>query len=344
MVEKLRAGVIGCGFFAQNHLNAWRDLEDVELVAVCDRDEARAKRAAEKFGVQSVFTGAEAMLQSAGLDFVDIATTAETHRPLVELAARYQTHTICQKPFAPSMQDARAMVKACQQAGVRLMVHENFRWQTPMRRVKARLDDIGEVFYGRIYWRSAFDVFANQPYLAEDERFIIYDLGIHLLDLARYFMGEVERLTCLTRRVNPNIKGEDVATFLLKMQSGAACVVEISFASRRETETFPQTLVTLEGSNGSVDLQYDYQMTVVRGSEVTHERAAPAVYAWSTPPLEVVQESVLAIQRHWVECLRANREPDTSGADNLKTLELVFGGYESAASGLPYVVGAAGVG
>ncbi len=333
MTNNLRAGVIGCGFFAQNHLNAWRDIADVDIAAVCDRDEARAKTAAQKFGAQAAFTDAETMLKSADLDFVDVVTTAETHRPMVELAARYRKHVICQKPFAPSMADAQAMVAACQQAGVTLMVHENFRWQTPMLKVKERMKDIGAPFWGRVYWRSAFDVFVNQPYLAEDPRFIIYDLGIHLLDLARFFLGEVERLTCLTKRVNPNIKGEDVATFLLKMVSGATCVVEVSFASKHEADTFPQTLVTIEGSDGSIDLKYDYQLTVRCGDEVSHQRVAPVMFPWSTSPLEVVQESVAAIQQHWVECLRTGREPDTSGADNLKTLALVFGGYESAANG-----------
>jgi predicted dehydrogenase len=333
MANKLRVGVIGCGFFAQNHLNAWHDMEDVEIAAVCDRDEAKAKTAAEKFGAKAMFTDAETMLKSAELDFVDVITTEETHRQMVELGARYRKHVICQKPFAPSMEDARAMVNACQQVGITLMVHENFRWQTPMIKVKERMRDIGQPFWGRIYWRSAFDVFGNQPYLADYPRFIIYDLGIHLLDLARFFMGEVERLTCLTNQVAPKIKGEDVATFLLKMRSGATCMVEVSFASKYETEMFPQTLVTMEGSNGSIDLKYDYDMTVVCGNEVTHERVAPTTPPWGDPLLGVVQESVPAIQRHWVECLRAKREPDTSGVDNLKTLALVFAGYESAASG-----------
>jgi predicted dehydrogenase len=336
----LHGAVIGCGYFAQNHLHGWKEIEDVEIVAVCDLDEAKARQTAGQFSIPLVFTNAEQLLQqSASLDFVDIVTTPESHRALVELAARYGKHTSCQKPLAPSLADARAMVAACQQAGVQFMVFENFRWQTPMLRLKSNLGAIGDVFFGRVYFRSAYDVYTNQPYLAQDERFILYDLGIHLLDLARFFMGEVEQLTCLTQRVNPNIKGEDVATVLLKMRSGATCIVDLSYASQCEVESFPQTFIYLEGSEGSINLSHDYRMTLIQGKQVTHETVAPALYHWSHPPHEAVQESVVAVQRHWLDCLRHNREPDISGSDNLKTLELVFGAYESAASGLPYVTG-----
>lgn len=340
MSHTLRGAVIGCGYFAQNHLHGWREIDGVEIVAVCDIDEVKAQRTAQKFDIQAVFTDAEQLLQqSATLDFVDIVTTPESHRALVELAARYGKHTSCQKPLAPSLADARAMVAACEQAGVRFMVFENFRWQTPMLRVKSHLDVIGDVFFGRVYFRSAYDVYANQPYLAEDERFILYDLGIHLFDLARFFMGEVEHLTCLTQRVNPKIKGEDVATVLMKMHGGATCIVDLSYASQCEVESFPQTFVYLEGTRGSISLGHDYRLTLVQGKQVTHETVAPAIYPWSHPPHEAVQESVVTLQHHWVDCLRHNREPVTSGSDNLKTLELVFGAYESAATGQPYHVG-----
>jgi predicted dehydrogenase len=277
------------------------------------------------------------MLASESLDFVDVVTQPAAHRALVELAARHRVHAICQKPLAPSLEDARAMVAACERAGVRFMVHENFRWQTPMRALKAAAAEIGKLFFARIIWRSAEDVYKNQPYLATDPRFIVQDLGVHLLDLARFYLGEAESLFCLTQRVNPRIRAEDVATILLKMAGGAACVVELSFASRLEEELFPQTLVQLEGEAGSATLGPHYELTVVAGGRTGKRAGAPGRPSWSTPGREAIQESVLAVQRHWIECLAAGREPETSGRDNLRTLELVFGAYESAARGAPYV-------
>lgn len=328
----IKGGLIGCGFFAQNQLHAWKDIEGVEIAAICDRDEARLAATGERFGIARRYTDAAQMLAREELDFVDIATTAPTHRPLVELAAGHRLAVICQKPFAVTMADAQAMVAACAEAGVPLMVHENFRWQTPIQAVRRLVDEgaIGTPFFGRFSFRSGFDVFSRQPYLAEGERFIIEDLGIHILDIARFVMGDASSIACRIQRINQGIKGEDVATMLLS-HAGATSVVDCSYATRLPVDPFPQTLVEVDGDKGSIRLAEGYRLTV-HGPEGTRELdAAPALLPWAQRPWHNIQESVQAIQTHWVDCLRNGREPQTSGRDNLKTLRLVDAAYESAA-------------
>ncbi len=337
-MSNLRGGLIGCGYFARNHLHAWQETSGASIEALCDLDASRAQAYAEEFGIEAVYSDADEMLRDESLDFVDIVTQPDSHRPLVELAARHRVHVICQKPLAPSLEDARAMVEACRAAGVTFMVHENFRWRAPMRAAKEAAAGLGEVFFGRVYWRTAFEVYSRQPYLAEDPRFIIYDVGVHLLDLARFFMGEVEQLYCQIQRVNPKLKGEDVATIVLKMASGATCLVELSYASKLEEELFPQVLVELEAADGSVSLGPDFRLAVVTRDGVTCRTAGPQVFPWASAPNEATQESVVRSQQHWVECLREGREPETSGDDNLRTIELVFGAYDSAETGVPYQV------
>ncbi len=337
-MSTLRGGLVGCGFWAENHLNAWNSIPDVTIAALCDIDVSKAHAYAEQFDIQKTYSAFETMLKSESLDFVDIVTQPDTHRELVELAARNGLDTICQKPFASNYADAEAMVQACRNAGVVLMIHENFRWQRPMRIVKELSAGIGEIFFGRINFRSGFDVFAVQPYLAEDPIFIIYDVGPHLFDLARYFMGEADKLYCQVNRVNPRIKAEDVATIMLRMAGGATCIVDMSYASKMEDDLFPQTLVHLEGSNGSVTLGPHYHITHVQDGETHHQTLTPETLPWGTPPFETIQKSALDIQEHWVECLRDRKQPETSGEDNLRTIEIVFGSYESAKSGLPYKV------
>jgi D-apiose dehydrogenase len=334
----LRLAVIGCGYFARNHLHAWRDLRGEEsapeIAAVCDWDVARAKAIGDEFGVPS-FSDPSAMLRETKLDFVDIAAGPAAHRHLVEMAAAHHLHVICQKPLAPALSDAIAMTTACRNAGVHLMVHENFRWQAPMRAMAAALDEgaLGRPFYGRISFRSGHDVYHDQPYLRHDERFIIADLGVHLLDLARFFMGEVAALHCHTQRVDPTIHGEDVATIMLSMRSGGCCVVEASYASKPLQEYFPQTLVELETSRGSLRLAGDYELSLRSGDQVTQRRVAPSPRPWFKAPGAVVQDSVIAIQRHWLSCLQSGRIPETTANDNLHTLALVDACYRSAASG-----------
>ena len=329
-MTELRGGLIGCGHFAQTHLQAWQTVDGARLAAVCDLDDGRARSAAEAFGIERVHTSAQDMLDAGGLDFVDVVTQPATHAPLVELAAERGVPVICQKPLAPDLPTAERMVAACRSAGVPFMVHENFRWQTPMRAVRDAAEAIGPLFFGRLTFRSGFDVYAAQPYLATDDRFIIYDLGVHLLDLARFFFGEIRRLYAHTQRVNPHIRAEDVATILLETADGATCVVELSYATTPEEELFPQTLVHLEGMNGAVTLGPNYALTVTGPDGVAHRSVPPKSYAWTTPSRAVIESSAVAIQQHWVDCLRDGRTPETSGADNLRTLELVFGAYASA--------------
>lgn len=324
-----RGALIGCGFFAQNHLNAWQLIEDAEIVAVCDRDESRAKAYAEKYGVAKVYTDAATLLETESLDFVDIATQAHTHLELTKLAAGHSVNIICQKPLAPSFEEAQQIVEATK--NVTFMVHENFRWQRPMLELKRAAANLGDLFFGRIQFRSGYNVYKDQPYLATDERFIIYDLGVHLFDLARFFFGEAQSLSCHTQRVNPNIVAEDVATALLKMQSGAHVVVDMSYASNLEQEAFPQTLVTLEGSKGSAKLDIDYKLSITLEGETEHFDASPHSVDETSSPENAIPESVLNIQKHFVNCLENGATPNTSGTDNLRTLELTFGAYHSAA-------------
>jgi D-apiose dehydrogenase len=330
-----RGAVIGCGFFAMNHLNAWRDIAGAEIVAICDPDPTRLAEVGDRFAVPARYADAEELFARERLDFVDIATTAPSHRSLVEQAAAHEVSAICQKPFAPSLADARAMVEACERAGVPLMVHENFRWQTPIRAVRAAIDRnaVGTPFWGRVSFRSAFDVFRGQPYLAGGERFIIEDLGIHLFDVARFLLGEASRVCARTRRVNPAIRGEDVATMLLDHADGAASIVDCSYATRVAEEPFPETLIEIDGDGGTIRLEQGYRLIVVNRRGVVREDVSPCLLPWASRPWHNIQESVLKIERHWIECLRTGREPETSGRDNLKTLALVEAAYRSAATG-----------
>ncbi|WP_062228032.1 Gfo/Idh/MocA family protein [Aureimonas frigidaquae] len=328
----LRGTLVGCGFFAANQMHAWTGIDGVEMVALCDRDEARARDMAARFGVTQVFTDAARMLAEVQPDFVDIATTAPSHRALVELAAEAGTPVICQKPFAPTLADARAMVQACERAGVPLMVHENFRWQSAIRAAASELHSgaIGKPFFGRVTFRSGFDVYAAQPYLAEGARFIIEDLGIHALDVARFLFGDVAMVTARTARINPRIAGEDVATMLLDHDSGVTSIVDCSYATRAAEELFPQALLEIDGADGTIRLDRNYQLTVTNAAGTRSSDVSPQLLPWAERPWHNIQESVARIQEHWVDCLRTGREPETCGRDNVKTLALVEAAYLSA--------------
>ena len=328
----MKVGVIGCGFFAQNHLHAWRDIDGIDVVALCDNDQSNLFATGKEFKIERQFTDAVDLFDYGEFDIVDIATTAPSHRSLVEMAAQNTKHIICQKPFAESITDARAMVSAVEATGKTLMVHENFRWQSAVRAVSEELrkGTIGEPFFGRVSFRSGFDVFSGQPYLAEGERFIIEDLGIHILDIARALLGDVVRISATTRRVNPLIRGEDVATMLLEHAGGASCIVDCSYATRRQVEAFPESIIEVDGDKGTLSLDLGYKMTVQANDQSKTMDMSPPLLPWASKPWHNIQESVRIIQQHFIDCLQKGCEPETSGYDNLQTLSLVEAAYLSA--------------
>ena len=333
----MRGAVIGCGFFAQNHLEAWRDLraDGVELVAVCDLDAAKAKAAAEKFGVSRFHIDPIALLATEKLDFIDIITRMETHKDLALEAIARGVRAIVQKPFAPDWADCVAMVEAAKTAGVPLAVHENFRYQRPMLAIRETLDSgvIGEVTWGRIAFRTGYDVYKTQPYFHREARFAILDTGVHVLDLARFFMGGVEHVSCETQRRNPANIGEDTATMMLRHASGAVGLAETTYEARQLPDPFPQTLVTLEGEKGSIKLHEDFRLIVTSDGRVTERKVNSPLLAWTSEPWHNIQESVLLTQKAIIGAWKEGRDADTSGVDNLETFAAAEAAYASAANG-----------
>jgi D-apiose dehydrogenase len=331
--------MIGTGFFAQNHLHAWAQMPEVELVATCDIDLNKATAAAEQFGGRA-YTDARELFENEELDFVDIATTPPTHRMMVELAAEFGVAAICQKPLAWEMDDARAMVDAMAAAELPFMVHENFRFQSPMRKIKSIIDEghIGTPFFGRMSFRTAHDVYSAQSWLVESERMIIVDVAVHLFDLARFFIGEPETIFTSALRVNPRIKGEDVATILMHMPN-ATCIVDASYETKSDHNTYPQTFLTIEGTKGTITLGPDYHLQVVSGDTVTDEDLVIPDHGWTSEPWNGIQDSVVNVQRQWIASLDSGVVNECSGVETLGLLDITLGAYESLATGQVYKVG-----
>jgi D-apiose dehydrogenase len=333
----MELGVVGCGFFAQNHLHAWTDLKarGIEIAAVCDVDPARAKTAAERFDVPHWYSDAETMFRERRLGLVDIVTRVDTHQSIVDLAIRHKVPAIVQKPFGPDIFACRAMTAAAQSAGLFLAVHENFRFQAPMRRIVSllRAGAIGTPSWARISFRTGYDIYKGQPYLANEERFVLIDLGVHVLDMARALLGEVAHLSAETQRRNPKVRGEDTATVMMRHESGAVSIVECTYESRRQPDVFPETLIEIEGPKGAIVLKPGSILELTIDGKLSKEDVDPPVLPWAERPWHIVQESVLATCSHLLEALKSGRAAETSAANNMRTFALAEAAYEAANSG-----------
>jgi predicted dehydrogenase len=237
--------------------------------------------------------------------------------------------------MAPDFETAKRMIKICSKAGAKLYIHENYRWQAPVRRFKQIIDSgiIGKPFKARVSFLSGYPVFDNQPFLMELDHFILTDMGSHVLDVVRYLFGECREVWCQTRAVNPNIKGEDLAVLLLNMKNDVPVYTEMSYASIVEYDTFSTLNILVEGEKGSVFLGPKFEIrTTTRMGTVSETVRFPS-YTWADPDYIVNHESGIHINRNILDDIMGRNKAENSGEDNLETVRLIWASYHSAKTG-----------
>jgi predicted dehydrogenase len=331
--EPLKGVMIGAGRFARFQAEAWRRVEGARIVAVADAAPGRAEEFSNRFEIARAYRDAAEMMERERPDFIDVVTRPDTHLEIVRLAARCGASVICQKPMAPSWEECVAMVKVCADANVRLLIHENWRWQPWYREVKGLLDRgaVGRPFYAGFVMRNSdgrgAEPYAAQPYFREMERLLIYEMVVHFIDTFRFLLGEFTGVFCRTGRVNPGVKGEDYTLIHLDFENGARGLIDanrISGPARREP--ISEELI-VEGDRGKIRLDRDCRIWL----DEYGDAEKPHDYAF--PSEGYRGDSVRAAQRHFISCLRTGERCESEGEDYLKTVAAVFACYDSAESG-----------
>jgi predicted dehydrogenase len=331
----LRVAVVGAGYFAQFHHQAWDRLPGAEFVAIADLDGDKAAAAASSYGVP-VFTDVEDMLASAKPDLVDIATPPASHLALVSTVARQGLPAICQKPLAPAYDEAVAVVEVAEAAGTLLAVHENFRFQ-PWYREMQRLIAAGRLgtLHGATFrmrpgdGQGAGAYLERQPYFQQMQRFLVHETAIHFIDTFRYLLGEVSGVMARLRRLNPAIAGEDAGVIVLECEAGRTALFDGNRLNDHVADNTRRTMgeMWLEGSAGVLRLDGMGRLwwKPHGGAEVAHD------YAWADEGF--AGDSVHAFQAHVLEHLQGGGELETSARDYLRNLEIEEAVYRSAQSG-----------
>ncbi len=330
----LRVGLIGCGFFAENHLAAWSNMDDVVLTAVCDIDREKARAAADRYKVGAFYGDAAEMFARDQLDFVDIATTMESHASLVRTGGAPQAPYDCAEALAPTFEDCVAIVEGTRAAGIPFMVHENTRFLAPVRKVREIIDSgaIGEPTWARVSFRTGHNIYGKQPYLANVET-SSSSTSASICSTSPASSWAKRRASIADASIKPGIRGEDMATILLHHESGATSVVEASYASPIHPDPFPQLRLQVEGRAGSLRLDPGYKLNVFSNGKATKIDVSPAMLPWSTPPWHGSQESVLRVQQHWVRCFREEAPARNLRLGQPQNLPSRFGAYKSARTG-----------
>jgi D-apiose dehydrogenase len=336
-MTKLRVATIGAGYFSQFHHDAWSRMEDVDLVAVCDQDAAKAEAFARRWGIERVFTDAQTMLDEIKPDLVDIATPPTTHLALIRLAAGRKVPAICQKAFCRTLAEAEEATRVAEDAGTLLVVHENFRFQPWFREIKRMLDEgrLGELYQVSFRLRPGdgqgpHAYLDRQPYFQKMERFLVHETAIHFIDTFRYLLGEVGSVFARLTRLNPAIAGEDAGIVLFEFENGTRALFDgnrlVDHPADNRRLTMGELLV--EGSAGVIRLD-GYARLYFRPFGSNEEQ--PVAYSWEN--VGFAGDSVLQLQRHVVDHLKGDGPVVNRARDYLTNLRIEDAVYRSSERG-----------
>lgn len=341
-MKTLRGVAAGTGYFSQYHFDAWRRTEGAEITAIASLDSAQAQAAAARYGIARVYDDVARMLEQEKPDFIDIITPPTAHLALVQLAAKYGVHILCQKALAPTIVEARQIVATADRGSVRLMVHDNFRFQ-PWHREAKKLLDAGAI--GRLQSLScrtrlgdgwgADAYLARQPYFRDMPQFLIFETGVHFIDVYRYLAGEISQVFARLQRLNPAIAGEDRGIVLFDFASGAIGLWDADRYHEGDAAnpryTFGEFL--LEGDRGALRIDGEGQIFLRKlGAAET-----PHIYAHNRDGF--AGDSVAATFTHFIARLTDGAPFETSGEDYLRTLAVQEAVYTSAAANKPASIG-----
>lgn len=338
--QSLLGALIGAGNVTPFHMRAWENVPQAEIVAIVDPNMEAAIERGDEYGIPrpNIHPSFEALLASGmSPDFVDIATTPDTHPALVKLASENGIPITCQKPFAYTLKEARQMIRGCEQAAVLLNINENWRWRPWYREIKTRLDgnEIGKPVYASFFIHTDFWVRPeNQSRLRKRPHGTLFEWGIHHIDIMRFLFGEVASVYARTHCRFDEIPDIDqMALVVLNFHSGVIAYLDLSAASfsvrGNVSRNGPMVEdMRIEGDRGTIELLPDQgrgdRLRVVTGIKNV-ERPA-----YEETPESAYQASYTAAHQHFIDCLLSSHPTETHAQDNLKTLAVTLAAYHSA--------------
>lgn len=334
--------LVGAGYYAQFHLAAWVRIPEVTVVGIADHDTARAKQAVSAWPGMRVYSDAGDMVHQCQPDLVDIVTPEATHLPLVELLAGKVQVLMCQKPMAPTLDAARAMISALQHTDTELLIHENFRFQPWFREARRLLEEdvLGAPQQLTFRFRPGDgrgpDAYLQrQPYFRIMKKFLVHETVVHYTDTFRYLLGDVRAVTARLRRINPAISGEDAGIVIYEFASGAVAILDANRDLEHEAvePRYTQGSMLLEGDQATWRLDGEARTWLRRRGETIETQHQ--VFDHATPN----GDSVFNYMTAMVQALR--RDAAGSQADlaasrasgYIRNLEVEQAIYQSAAEG-----------
>lgn len=256
-MKQLNFGLIGCGRIAHKHAEAINKNEKAKLLSVCDIIEERAKGYQSQYRAAERCTDYRKMLENPDLDIVNICTPSGLHAQMGIDAAKAGKHIIVEKPMAMSLEDADALIKACDEHKVKLAVCHQNRFNPAVQKLRQALEAgrFGKLTHGSavVRWYRPQEYYDQADWRGtrEMDGGCLMNQSIHNIDLLQWMLGPVENVFGYTATNLRKIEGEDVGVAVLKFKNGALGVIEAS------TTIYPENLeetLNIFGEKGTVVL------------------------------------------------------------------------------------------
>lgn len=334
--RKIKIGVVGCGRISKNHFASLeKHAGELELAAVCDINPEVLTEHKEKLQVPG-YQRLEEMLENESLDLVAICTPSGLHPEQTIMAATHGVHVMTEKPMATRWQDGLNMVRACDNAGVRLFVIKQNRRNTTLQLLKRAIQ---EKRFGRIhmvhlnvFWTRPQEYYDSAKWRGtwELDGGAFMNQASHYVDLIDWLIGPVDSVQAMTGTLGRDIEVEDTGVLNIKWRSGALGSMSVTML------TYPKNYegsITIIGEKGTVkvggvavnDIQHwefedkrDYDQQI---KEANYETTS--VYGFGHP----------LYYKNVIDVLRGVAEPETDGREGLKSLEVLIAAYLSARDG-----------
>lgn len=339
---KVRIGLIGVGNIAQNaHIPAYLKQKDVEIVAVCDLKEERAREVAEKYGIKHVAKDMYELVALEDVDAVSVCTWNNAHAEAVIAAAKAGKHILCEKPMAMTTEQTQEMYKAVKENNVKFMMGFVNRFRADSKVIKEMADagKFGDIYYARAGWlRRRGTPLGWFTDVSKSGGGPVIDIGVHVIDLTWYFMGRPKPVS-ISAAVHHKIgdyktKGvgrwvafdtdnlvfntEDSACGFIRFENGATMSFEVSWAiNSKDTGTYSYIYGDKAGASLSPLAIYD---------EIEN-------YLVDSEPVVDKQDSFANEIAHFIQYVKGNEEPLTPVEDGIQVQKMLNGIYESARLG-----------
>ncbi|KTD62020.1 Gfo/Idh/MocA family protein [Legionella spiritensis] len=334
--RKINIAVVGCGRISKNHLQAIAQHQDrLNLTAVCDIDQDALQQVSKEYGVDG-YQNLTDLLKHANADVVSLCTPSGLHPEQAIQVAQSGRHVLTEKPMATRWQDGLRMVKACDEAGVRLFVVKQNRRNATLQLLKKAIDQgrFGKIYLANInvFWTRPQDYYDQADWRGtwEFDGGAFMNQASHYIDLIHWMLGPVASVQAMMGTLERDIETEDTGVMNIRWRSGAMGSVSVTML------TYPKNLegsITILGEKGTVRIggvavneiqHWEFADSKPEDDEIKKASyQTTSVYGFGHP---LYYDNV-------INTLQGKEEPETDGREGLTSLELLIAGYRSARDG-----------